>query len=363
MSYNYAGLTLPETGELITATSVSNNFELVLSRAASASAPSSPVTGQFWFNTSTSAISVWDGSVWIPLSTTPIPSQTGNNGKFLQTNGTTLSWSSSVSGTGNLLILGAASGTFTVPTGITQLLVYAFGGGAGGGYSTAGGAGGCGAILLPVTPGQAIPYTVGAGGGGNGDFEGNSNGGTTTFGNPVTSPYIVATGGTAVGGQGTCSFGTAYGAIKFQSQAALVSVMRGYDGATSPIAGGGGGAGIGGGGAGYQSLGGAARGPGTGGQAGGIAGLNYGGPGGGVPTGVIRTAGSFIVLKQYKIVTVGTTDFTAIGANSNTVGEVFFATAAGSGTGTAEEYNGGRGGQGGVGRGGGGGGGALIIVY
>ena len=46
-------------------------------------------------------------------------------------------------------------------------------------------------------------------------------------------------------------------------------------------------------------------------------------------------AGSFVVGTKYKIVTVGTTDFTAIGASSNTVGVVFTATGAGSGTGTA----------------------------
>jgi len=47
-------------------------------------------------------------------------------------------------------------------------------------------------------------------------------------------------------------------------------------------------------------------------------------------------AGSFVTNNYYKIDTVGTTDFTAIGANSNTVGEIFKATGAGSGTGVAD---------------------------
>ena len=49
------------------------------------------------------------------------------------------------------------------------------------------------------------------------------------------------------------------------------------------------------------------------------------------------TAGSagFTVGKYYKIATVGTTDFTAIGASGNTVGVIFKATGVGSGTGTA----------------------------
>lgn len=46
-------------------------------------------------------------------------------------------------------------------------------------------------------------------------------------------------------------------------------------------------------------------------------------------------AGSFIVGTTYRIDTIGTTDFTLIGAASNTVGEVFIATGVGVGTGTA----------------------------
>jgi hypothetical protein len=47
------------------------------------------------------------------------------------------------------------------------------------------------------------------------------------------------------------------------------------------------------------------------------------------------SAGAFVVGVKYTILVVGTTDFTAIGAASNTVGVVFTATGAGSGTGTA----------------------------
>ena len=49
----------------------------------------------------------------------------------------------------------------------------------------------------------------------------------------------------------------------------------------------------------------------------------------------ITNAGSFVIGTQYEIVSVGTTNFTLIGASSNTVGVTFVATAAGSGTGTA----------------------------
>lgn len=46
-------------------------------------------------------------------------------------------------------------------------------------------------------------------------------------------------------------------------------------------------------------------------------------------------AGSFIISHDYTIVTVGTTDFTLIGAANNNVGTKFTATGAGTGTGTA----------------------------
>jgi hypothetical protein len=53
---------------------------------------------------------------------------------------------------------------------------------------------------------------------------------------------------------------------------------------------------------------------------------------GGIPT---INAGSFVVARRYKIKTVGTTDFTAIGASSNTIGVSFVATGVGAGTGDA----------------------------
>jgi hypothetical protein len=51
--------------------------------------------------------------------------------------------------------------------------------------------------------------------------------------------------------------------------------------------------------------------------------------------GQAQTAGAFHVGTSYTIATVGTTDFTLIGAASNTVGVVFTASGVGTGTGTA----------------------------
>ncbi len=51
--------------------------------------------------------------------------------------------------------------------------------------------------------------------------------------------------------------------------------------------------------------------------------------------GATTAAGAFAIGTAYVIVTIGTTDFTLIGAASNTIGAVFTATGAGAGTGTA----------------------------
>lgn len=53
------------------------------------------------------------------------------------------------------------------------------------------------------------------------------------------------------------------------------------------------------------------------------------------PVGVPIAAGSFVSGVRYVILTVGTTDFTLIGAASNTVGVSFVASGVGAGTGTA----------------------------
>jgi len=49
-----------------------------------------------------------------------------------------------------------------------------------------------------------------------------------------------------------------------------------------------------------------------------------------------KNAGSFVIGRSYKIVSVGTTDFISIGATSNAIDQVFTAIGVGSGTGTAK---------------------------
>lgn len=51
-------------------------------------------------------------------------------------------------------------------------------------------------------------------------------------------------------------------------------------------------------------------------------------------------AGKFVVGTQYRIATIGNTDFTSIGASANTIGTTFTATGVGAGTGTANLVSG-----------------------
>jgi microcystin-dependent protein len=57
--------------------------------------------------------------------------------------------------------------------------------------------------------------------------------------------------------------------------------------------------------------------------------------GGGLPSSESIPAGRFVVGRRYTIASVGSTNWLAVGASSSTVGIVFTATSAGSGTGTA----------------------------
>ncbi len=98
-----------------------------------------------------------------------------------------------------------ASGSFTVPAGVSRLRVTVIGGGGAGGSNTVcasggGGAGGSALTILPnLTPGLVIPVTVGSGGFPSAGSTGGT-GGTSSFGT-----YVSATGG--AGGTGGTSYG------------------------------------------------------------------------------------------------------------------------------------------------------------
>lgn len=67
----------------------------------SADAPDNPVVGALWFNDNDGRLYIYYDSFWVdtnPATGPSIPSQTGNAGKVLTTNGSTLSWTNEIDG-------------------------------------------------------------------------------------------------------------------------------------------------------------------------------------------------------------------------------------------------------------------------
>jgi hypothetical protein len=158
-----------------------------------------------------------------------LPSQTGNSGKFLTTNGSTSSWGE---GLGKQLF--TSSGTFTAPAGVTNIWVSMVGGGGGGGsgHANGGGAGGgAGAygvkMRLRVIAETAYTVTVGSGGAG-GTFAGSGdggNGGTTSIvGADYTLSALGGTGGENGYGGGADATGGAGGVGNMNGGNAGISV-------------------------------------------------------------------------------------------------------------------------------------------
>ena len=123
---------------------------------------------------------------------------------------------------------GSGSGNFTVPAGVTVLTITGCGGGGGGAaYTTAttsGGSGGGGAgfvigTTVSVTPGQVIPYSVGAGGAGSQITGGSGGAGSnTTFGGLTLQG---GGGGVSAGspGNGGSVTGTSSGGLRLAGKA------------------------------------------------------------------------------------------------------------------------------------------------
>jgi len=91
-----------------------------------------------------------------------------------------------------------APGTYTIPTGLTQVKVIVVAGGGGGGRNLAGAGGGGGVYYndnYPVTPGAAVTVTVGAGGAGGVSVGDGSQGGTSQFGALISYGGYGGTGG------------------------------------------------------------------------------------------------------------------------------------------------------------------------
>lgn len=138
-----------------------------------------------------------------------------------------------------------ASGTFTVPAGVTKVGVQIWGAGGSGGTgsnagatASGGGAGGYSDGVFSVTPGSGYSVTVGTGGAANGTFAGNGfGGGTSSFG-----ALASATGGTGgVGANGIQAVTAGVGGTGSGSGALLIPGGGGGVGIVfggGPIAGG-----------------------------------------------------------------------------------------------------------------------------
>jgi hypothetical protein len=206
---------------------INNNLAALFTDSSGATAPTVTVAFQDWIDTS-GANPLWKkrnaaNNAWITIGTIigsaiafegTLPSQTGNAGEYLTTDGTVASWGSIVSGI-NAADVFASSGNWTCPAGVQKVLVSVIGGGGGGqanyplgasGFAGKnGGCGGYGVGVLTVTPGTVYTVTVGSGGaGGSGNAGLGTDGGTSTF------ETISATGGNlgttaAAGANGSCS--------------------------------------------------------------------------------------------------------------------------------------------------------------
>ena len=202
---------------------INNNLAALFSDNSGNTAPSVTVAFQDWIDTS-GANPLWKkrnaaNNAWITLGTISgnaiafegtLPSQSGNAGEYLKTNGTVATWEPIVSGI-NAAEVFASSGNWTCPAGVQKVLAVVIGGGGGGESNIVnfqagnnGGYGGYGAGVLTVTPGTVYTVTVGAGGtGGSGSGVNGTAGGTSTFGT------ISATGGEGGadpgGANGSCS--------------------------------------------------------------------------------------------------------------------------------------------------------------
>lgn len=198
-----------------------------------------------------------------------------------------------------------SSGSFTVPTGVNQVLVYGVGGGGGGGagcgsagaISRGGGGGGGGALsyLLPVavTPGDVISVVIAAGGAGGTGTVTNGNGGSTGGNSSFGSITFYGAPGGSGGGPNGGGGGGATGGLSAEG----IIHIAGGGGASTAVTGASGGrsvnfaGAVGGGGSGGISAGGGGGGGSSSNAAGGVGG-NAGNSGGSLAAGAVGSLGS-----------------------------------------------------------------------
>lgn len=217
---------------------INDNLAALYSQSSGPSAPAVTVAYQPWIDTSSSP-AVWKvrnaaNTGWITIGTidpttgfasggvTPItsggtgeitataaltallPSQAGNAGKGLTTNGTVASWGTIAAGASIQSF--TSSTTYTPTSGKTTFLVFATGGGGGSGGSgssnpSGGGGGGGTAIALYTAAEMGANATVSIGAGGTAGGVGGT-GGSTVFTPAGTGTAITGAGGSGSAAQG-----------------------------------------------------------------------------------------------------------------------------------------------------------------
>lgn len=201
---------------------INNNLAALFTNSSGATAPTVTVAFQDWIDIS-GANPIWKkrnaaNNAWITLGTIvsntiafegTLPSQSGQSGKYLTTDGTNASWGA-ITASGQLLRAPQVltSGTsYTTPANCVSIYVEAVGGGGGGGKSSfggsGGGAGGYCAKHFTVTASTTYTYAIGSGGTGATSLAFPTAGGNTTF--TVGGTTITANGGgtTTPGGSST----------------------------------------------------------------------------------------------------------------------------------------------------------------
>jgi len=257
---------------------INDNLAALYSQSSGASAPTVTVAFQPWIDTSVSPpiykVRNASDSGWITIGVldvnfevggiTPIanggtgqvtaadainallPSQTGNAGRFLGTNGTAVSWLTTISNVSVQVF--TSSGTYTPTAAKTSYVVFAVGGGGGGGGGNAsggGGSGGCGFRIYNNTElGSDAAVTVGGGGAsgtGSGGFPptfdtDGAAGGSSSF-NPVGTGVTLqgngGSGGGASPGAGGAGGGTSSSLIAFNGNNGGVALQYTNGGTTT----------------------------------------------------------------------------------------------------------------------------------
>jgi len=113
-----------------------------------------------------------------------VPNPSGNVGKFLTNNGSTLTWGdlSGSSGVRSMQVW-TSNGTWTKPSGVKTIMVTVTGAGGGGsGHCESGGAGGTSQRQIDVTNVSSVSVTIGNPGGGTNYSGCGGSGNTSSFG-------------------------------------------------------------------------------------------------------------------------------------------------------------------------------------